>query len=308
MIRYVKNAFIDRKKYDHCVRMDHLGLAYAYSWYLDEVCHHWDCLVLNDYDAVWPLPERSKYGVKYFYRPFAVQQLGIFSKVELSDKQILRFIEEMALHCRYADLYLNEGQLTEQETEMRKIRLSRNVNLTLDLSRSFREIYHGYSKHTRRNITRSSKSNLQIFEHDAPRSILDLFRENQGERLKLPPEFYRNMAKAMYNCLHRGIGKVWTVHDARNTLCAGIFVVETDKRHTLLFSASSPEGKELRAMYYLINEYLIYHSAKTKYFDFEGSNAPGLRRFYEGFGAEVRPYQRLVYNNLPLPYRWLKRQ
>ena len=93
MIRYIRNAYLNRQKFDHCIRMDKLGLVYAFSWYMDEVCHNWDCLVLNDYDAVWPLPYRNKFGLKYFYRPYGVQQLGIFSKVELSEDQVLGFVK-----------------------------------------------------------------------------------------------------------------------------------------------------------------------------------------------------------------------
>lgn len=306
MIKYVKNAFINRRKYDHCIRMDHLGLVYGYSWYLDEVCHNWDCLVLNDYDAVWPLPYRTKFGLRYFYRPFGVQQLGVFSKNRLPVEQLQDFLRVMMEQCRYAELYLNETQLHLAHPP-KKIRFSENTNLTLNLNRTFREIYHAYSKHNQRNITRASKNELQIFERDDPERIIELFRDNRGEALRLKPEFYRSLGKAMYRSLHKGVGKVWTVYDERNSLCAGIFVIETDKRHTLLFSASSPEGKELRAMYHLINEYLIYSSGANKVFDFEGSNAAGLRRFYQGFGAEVQPYQALVYNNLPWPLKWLKK-
>lgn len=305
MIRYLTNTFIDRQKYDHCVRMDELGLVYAFSWYLDEVCADWDCLVLNDYDAVWPLPVRRKWGIKYFFRPYAVQQLGVFSKLPLDAVRIREFITAMKAHCRYAELWLNEGQLTES-AQATELHLQANVNLTLDLNRTFREIYHAYSKHTQRNITRSSKFPLQIFEQDDPERLIELFRANKGEKLTLSEEFYRNMGKSMYHCLHKGIGKVWTVYDERNTLAAGIFMVETDKRHTLLFSASSPEGKEHRAMFHLINEYIIYSCGRNKLLDFEGSNDPGQRRFYEGFGAEVKSYNKLVYNGLPWPLKLFK--
>ncbi len=306
MIRYVRNNFINRGKYDHCVRMDELGLFYGYSWYLDEVCSNWDCLVLNDYDAVWPLPLRVKFGLKYFYRPFAVQQLGFFSKRALTEDEGKQFLEAMTSNCRYADLYLNEGQL-EFASKHPHLRYHNNINLTLSLNQTFREIYHSYSKNTRRNISKASNNKLQIFEHDDPERLVNLFKENRGESLNLTGEFYRNMSKAMYNALHKSIGKVWTVYNERNSLCGGIFVIETDKRHTLLFSASSQEGKELRAMYYLINEYLIYSCGSHKIFDFEGSNHSGLQRFYQGFGAQVKTYINVQYNGLPWPLRWLKR-
>ena len=305
MIRYVRNNYLSRQKYDHCVRMDSRGLVYAYSWYLDEVCHHWDCLVLDDYDAVMPLPHRQKMGLKYFYRPFGIQQLGIFHKTEISEETIAQFLSELRKHCRFADVYLNENQEPLRQNSA-AYKSDPNSNLVVDLNRTFREIYHNYSKHTQRNIVKASKNKLQIFEHDDPQRLIDLFKLNRGEDLKLDSEFYRNMAKAMYNCLHKGLGKVWTVYDERNNLCAGIYIVETDSRHTLLFSASSAEGKELRAMFYLINEYLIFSSGTKKVFDFEGSNLPGLKRFYQGFGAQELLYYRLVYNGLPWPLSLLK--
>ena len=87
MIRYMQHHAIDRVKYDHCVRMDVKGLVYGFSWYLDTLTESWDALILNDYDAVWPLPVRTKWGLKYFFRPFAVQQLGIFSKLPLERRR-----------------------------------------------------------------------------------------------------------------------------------------------------------------------------------------------------------------------------
>ena len=306
MIRYIKNNYLDRSKYDLCIRMDNLGLPYGYSWYLDEVCSQWDCLVLNDYDAVWPLPFRRKWGFKYFYRPFGIQQLGIFTKRTLSSEVLLEFLKKMQSNCNFAEIFSNEEQFYFPSLP-EGLNNFDNTNLTLSLDRSFREIYHAYNKHTQRNIVKASKFNLQIFERDDPARIIELFREHRGSALKLSEEFYRNMSRVMYQSLHKGIGKVWTVYDERNSLCAGIFVLESERRHTMLFSASSEEGKEMRAMFHLINEYLIYSSNQNKIFDFEGSNSQGLQRFYSGFGADSVSYKGLKYNGLPIPIRWLKK-
>lgn len=307
MIRYVKNETIDRGKYDRCIGMDPLGLVYAYSWYLNTVCEDWDALVLDDYAAVWPLPSRRKFGLKYFYRPFAVQQLGIFSGEPLDEKVILAFVTEMQKHCIYADVYLNEDQVVGLDP-LKKVSDTLNTNLILDLNVSYREIYHGYNQSTRRNIKKASKSNLQLFEHDDPNALIEIFKQNRGASLNLKEEFFRNIEKTMYRCLHNNTGKVWTVYGSHNSICAGAFIVETERRHTLLFTALTEQGKELSAMHYLLNEYIIYHSATPKLFDFEGSNLKSLARFYGGFGAVKKHYQGLQYNNLPLPLRWIQRK
>lgn len=306
MIKYMQHHTIDRAKYDHCVMMDKSGLVYGFSWYLDTVAESWDALVLNDYDAVWPLPVRNKFGFKYFYRPFAVQQLGIFSKIELTEDYKHEFVKLLQKHSSYADVYLNEEQLIGLKP-FRHVSSELNNNFTLDLNRSYREIYHGYKTNTRRNIKKANGNKLTIFEHDSPDVLIDLFRKVKGEELGLGEDFYRVMKKAMYKCLHNGMGKLWTVYGPHNQVCGGAFFVETEKRSTLLFTALTDEGKDRNAMFYLLNEYIILWSEKAMTLDFEGSNLKSLARFYEGFGSAHLYYQRLRYNGLPLPLKWLKK-
>jgi len=306
MIKYVKHHFIDKPKYDHCIKLDEHGLTYGFSWYLDTVCESWDALVLNDYDAVWPLPVRRKFGVKYFFRPFAVQQLGIFSKIVLEDHQYTDFVRAMTEACQFADIYLNENQLVAiADTPGMQTQINRNY--LLDINTSYRQIYHGYNTNTRRAIKKSNEQDLQIFEHDSPDVLMDLFRHNKGAELKLSEAFYRSFKKLMFQALHRGVGKLWTVYGAGNRICAGAFFLESKSRSTLLFTGLDEVGKSSRAMFFLLNEYIILHSEKGKLLDFEGSNDAGVARFYQGFGAREFNYQQLKYNGLPMPLRWLKK-
>ena len=60
-------------------------------------------------------------------------------------------------------------------------------------------------------------------------------------------------------------------------------------------------------MTYLLDELFIARAGDQIKFDFEGSNIPGLGRFYSGFGAIEEPYYNLKINRLPLPLKWLKR-
>ena len=45
-------------------------------------------------------------------------------------------------------------------------------------------------------------------------------------------------------------------------------------------------------MTHLVNEVLMYVAGRWEIFDFEGSEAEGLARFYAGFGAQNAPYLR----------------
>ena len=70
---------------------------------------------------------------------------------------------------------------------------------------------------------------------------------------------------------------------------------------------SSKEGKELRAMFFLIDQYIQMNAEKELTLDFEGSTLPGIARFFSGFGATPETYYRMKHNRLPVPFRWIKK-
>ncbi|MCD4769555.1 MAG: hypothetical protein K8R35_05250, partial [Bacteroidales bacterium] len=79
MIRYLKNSEIDRKRWDDCIEADSVSLPYGTSWYLDIMAPGWDALIDGDYNFIFPLPNRKKYGLRYIFTPVFLQKLGLFS-------------------------------------------------------------------------------------------------------------------------------------------------------------------------------------------------------------------------------------
>ena len=79
MIYFVKRNQIDEEKYNNCIATSLQSRMYAYSWYLDIVADNWNVLVLDDYEAVMPLPFHKKFLISYISQPFFTQQLGVFS-------------------------------------------------------------------------------------------------------------------------------------------------------------------------------------------------------------------------------------
>jgi len=306
MIQLLSQNHLDLKKYDSCVQRDVTSLPYAHSWYLNSVCEQWECLVLDDYEAVWPLPYRRKWGQKYYFRPYGVQQLGIYSKKELSDEVIASFLAELSRQVRFADIYLNEGQKLEINSKT-SWQFQGQPNLLLEMGRSYEKIYQGFNTNLRRKLKKSSKENFELFENDGPEVLLKLFRENQGEELKLPEAFYRDFKKLLFQLMHKGLAQIYTLYGGPNQLVAGAFFLQYRERSIFLFSATSDYGKNTNAMAHLINEYIIFHSEKFKVLDFEGSKQAGLARFYASFGAQEIQYPRLYLNRLPWPLSSFRR-
>jgi len=303
MIKYVESSYLNIEKYNQCVSLNEAKLAYGFNWYLNAVCSRFDALVLNDYDAVLPLPVNTKMGLKYFYRPFGVQQLGVFSKKTLSRDELNAFLQKASETSRFFDLCLNAGQ----QPSLPKLKVEEQRNQMLDLSRSYEQIYKLYSVNLKRKIKNIEKNSLQLFENDGPEVVLQLFKENKGAELGLSEEFYRSLKKIMYQLYHKGLAKVYTVYGGPNMLLAGVFFLEYEGRCTLLVTGLNSIGKQYNAMPYLLNEYIIFNAGKKQWLDFEGSNNPGLERFNRSFGAKEFNYSRVTYNGLPKLLAWLKK-
>src|SRR5579864_8810325 len=101
MIRYLKRPDIDTGRWDGCIHQAGNSLIYGYHYYLDHMAAgQWDALVLDDYEAVMPLPWRRKFGIRYLYQPAFTQQLGIFSKTPIP---VDSFLAEAKRHFRFAE-------------------------------------------------------------------------------------------------------------------------------------------------------------------------------------------------------------
>lgn len=303
-VHYILAKDLDVDKWDACVDSDPEPLMYNLSWYLDTLGDDWDGLVLDDYRAVMPVVHGKKYGQRYVYRPFGVQQQGI-SGVGADEPQTVHlFLQVLAKHFKYAEVYLNHRNPYEGGEKVWK--MEEKINLVLPISGSYENLYQHFSKNTQRNIKKAKKHRFSVFEHDPPEVLMRIFEENQAKRYGVDESFKRVMLHLMHVLLHKRRATLWTLHDERNSPVAGIFVVQYKGRATLLFSAMDDYGREHGAMAHLINEYLVMASGHVTFFDFEGSNEPGLERFYKGFGAVYRNYTFLKYNRLPLPFRWFK--
>ena len=150
MIRFVEYNHIDTNKWDQCIIKSVNSVPYAFSWYLDIVVKQWDALILNDYQAVFPLPTRSKFGFQYSFTPFWVQQLGIFSKTKKDLELIDDFIDNIPKKYRFIELNMNHNCILKNFLYEYKIKNNDNYMLILD--RSYEEQIHGYSKNLKRKV------------------------------------------------------------------------------------------------------------------------------------------------------------
>ncbi|HEU4902656.1 MAG TPA: hypothetical protein VFT06_07675, partial [Flavisolibacter sp.] len=153
---------------------------YAYSFYLDTMTGDWDALVLNDYEAVMPLPWRRKWGISYLYQPFLTAQLGVFGN-GLSAETVASFLRAVPAKFRYWDFSLNHHNVFGGTG----FPLHERMNYVLPLSSPYEAIYKGYRENIRRNIKKSTDFGCTVTKDIGIDAIIALTRFQAKE---IPPQ------------------------------------------------------------------------------------------------------------------------
>ncbi len=279
-IKHLRNNAIDYELWDNCITHSHNYLAYACTWYLDIVSPGWEALVAGNYDYVMPLPIKSKYNISYLVQPVLTQQLGIFSKKEITNLVVEEFIKEIP-YFSY-ELNLNEYNFC--------VKAQISPNLVLNLNNSYTDIYSKYSTNTTRNIEKARKKRLSIKEDIPCNEFVNFYFSVNKQSETLPKTL---LEKIVEKGLSKNGVKLYGVFDEEDDQIAGLCVLRTPKRHILLIQVSNAIGKAYSAMFYLIDFLICTEAGKGIEFDFEGSKIEGIARFYKGFGAKNHPYYTL---------------
>ena len=294
MIQYLEHNQIDKAKWDAAIA--EYGNIYAYSWYLDIVHPGWEALVEDDYQAVMPLTSGKKFGIQYLFQPYFVQQLGVFSKVPLTQEKLTEFLNVIPKKYRFAEIRLNESNTLS--SDIKGIEYHRNV--LLDLNKDYYAIRSQYHQNTKRNLAKAESNNLQLVDTVIPYHVVALFTENRGALLDKwgDAEYARliTLTQTAVNRKHAFILGV-TEKGVGRLICAAIFM-KTKDRVTFLFSGLTEEGKQRQAMTYLLDQVIQKYANQPITFDFEGSDDDNLARFYLGFGGHEVQYPGYSFNRL----------
>jgi hypothetical protein len=301
MIVYYKNNEIDREQWDNCIRNTPGARPYAYSWYLDIMAPGWQALVDDDYDSVFPVPASIRFGIRYIATPVFLQQLGAFSPDNHSAKAVTEFLDYMPDFYKFIDLCIG------QKIDVGGYRISERVNFELDLSKTYESLSANFTDHCRRNIHSSSRNSPELVSEITPDEIINLFIENKGKDIAgIKDRDYQHLKNLINFCKINKKGRIIGVRGARKRLIFGLFLIEIPGRKTILFVANTPQSREKRLGYYVINELIKKSSSTRTILDFAGSSIPSVASFYESFGSARIPFYRLYRNRLFWPVRILK--
>ena len=298
-MKFLKRSEIEDDKWNECILKSTNGLIYGLAWFLDALTSNWCAFVIeNDrrYEAVFPVPLRRKFGVKYVYPPFFIQQLGLFA-LQYSQKEEKQAISLMKNKFKFIELNLN---YKSEEGEVK-------TNLVLELNVDYVKIQNSYSKNHLRNLKKAKKFGLKLNKGTSPAEIISLFKFDRGLTLeKYSALDYQNLLNLCSKAsLENSLISLGVTLNSI-LICGGVFM-KFKSRIIFLFSGNSKQGKDSGALFFLLDAVIKMYAKSGFVLDLEGSQDEGLNRFYTGFGALEENYRFLKINNLPVPINRFKK-
>jgi len=301
VIHFLRNHEIDKQKWDNCITASPHGLIYAGSFYLDNICPGWKALVGENYEWVMPVTYKTKFGIPYLYQPPFTQQLGVFAKsdVFIPYAEIVQLLKQ-----HYTFWEINWNYATDISSIISPVRVSARTNLILNLAANYENTVVNYEKHLVRKLKRSVQFKHIYQPTEDFNKCIDFYMKNYGARTphmkRMDYEKLKNVCSYALK-LHMLKGRKITNTD--NELLAAALLLQDEKRMYNILNITTETGRKTEANHFLLDSIIREFSGQELLFDFEGSDVPGVKRFYESFGAMNQPYYMIRYNALPWPVR-----
>jgi len=275
-IQHLTHIEINRQKWDVCIQNACNSLVYAESWYLDIVSPNWEALVVGDYEYVMPLPVKKKYGISFLVQPPLTQQLGIFSSNSIDENVVESFIQKIPYWSYH--LCFNEQNPCNKGRQL--------PNFILNLDKNYQTFFAAYSKNTQRNIKKSDSYNIVIKKGISANDFLDFYHATEKNYII----WAEKVNKLVKVALEKDKMTIYGAYNSDDQLISALCLLHSSQRLIYWLPVSNKEGKEALAMFKIVDEMIQHHANSNLILDFEGSKIENIARFYQGFGAEVKPY------------------
>lgn len=282
-IKYLKHQQIDFVKWDLAIDKCSAPLIYGYAWYLNTITsNQWDALVMGDYEAVFPMPWKKKFGLKYIYQPYFCQQLGVFGSNDLK-LNINDFLKAIPRRYVWVDMQLNLKHGNPTKGRMRN-------NYQLKLNPSYAQIAANYNPDVHKNIRKVERQDI-VFKWGIPsEQVIAMNRQAWGA---LNPEIseghYQQLAANCNIALSKGQLLTLGAYLEGELLGAVLFFISPAYIFYMNGGANAA-GKKFGIMNSLIDEVIQRYAGQAMILDFEGSEIEGVAYFYSKFGSEIQPY------------------
>jgi len=186
--------------------------------------------------------------------------------------------------------------------------VKRLINFILNLEDGYDNIHNRYNKDLLDNLKKAGKQQILYIAGNDIDETIDRYRFYYGRRtpqikLKDYENFSRLCSQLDQNCQCL-IREVKNHHDH---LLASALLLKDKRRIYNVMNTTTEAGRKTEANHFLLDNIIREFSGQQLFFDFEGSDVPGINKFYEKFGPFNQPYYHWHYNNLPFLLRIIKK-
>lgn len=256
------------------------SLPYALFEYLDISCRgNFGGLVYGDYEAILPVP----FSGQSIVQPFISQQLGVFSNTAIDP---LPFYDQLAKLSNHIAIKIHNSPDFNPGNKYHK---NSRTNFLLPLNKSYVDIFKNYSKTLRKRIRRQ-KDEVILVENVPLPQVINLYRSQLESKVKIGAARYAQAQTLFDYCLDQGLAKTFGIRNTENEwLAAGVFLVH-ERRLINVFAASSELGLAKHGMALLLDGIIEKYAGADWLFDFEGSDIPGVKSFFQSFSPIEQAY------------------
>lgn len=299
----ISSCQIDAAKWDDCIVNSNANKIYAKHIYLQHIADNWSGLIMNDYAAVMPIVWRKKCGICYVYDAPFIQQLGLFGKYNSED--LKGAINAVTQYIKYGDLFFNDTNNAVLQISPKTKSLT---NLIIPLYHDYETINRNYNNHLKNKLRKAASQTLRYIVSGDIELAVHTYQQLYGQRLPfIKTADYQSIMAVAKELLNQQQCFIRQVTDKSNNLLAIALFLKDENRIYNLLPSTAEQGRKASAMHFLIDSVIKEFAGSPLIFDFEGSDIPGIKAFYQSFGAVNEPYYHLYYNHLPIPFKWLKR-
>lgn len=300
-ISIIPSSEINTSKWDACVANHSNGLIYASSHYLNNITNNWCALMVNDYELLFPIPIKKKWGILYSYMPAFTQQLGFIGNLNLLNNEVVDAIQKFV---KYASPYLNfSNQAFANEYACKQLN-----NYIINLNQSYESLKNNYQNTVAYSLKKAQKNNL-VYQttNDFKTAVDAYYNYNKSNMQHVVKADYIQLKKILLQLQNSNCLLVKNVVNSEQEVLSSVVLMKDNKRYYNIINVTTHKGRQQEANYLLYDSLLKELCNQPMIFDFEGSDLPGVEKFYHKFGAVNQPYFHWHYNLLPKPLQWLKK-
>ena len=160
----------------------------------------------------------------------------------------------------------------------------------------------------KKNLKAAKKNNPLLSTDFSLETAIELFQANYESRMPhVSKAAYKNFT-LLCNELHkRQMLFTRTAINNKKEILSIALLLKDNKRIYNLMNTTTMDGRNLKANHFLIDEIIREFSGTNLLFDFEGSDLPGVKEFYQNFGPINQPYFHYHFNSLPFPLNLFKK-